>query len=73
MTAVAAGPSRAFDDAWAPVPERMSGLYLSFESDHRPEDLDLAFPPATLARLRRVKAQWDPDDVFSKNFSDGTA
>lgn len=68
VTAVAARPSPSFDVAWAPVRQRMDGMYLSFESHHRPEDVAAAFPPKTLERLRRIKADWDPEDVFSQNF-----
>ncbi len=68
VTAVAGGPSPSFDDVWAPVRQRMDGMYLSFESRHRPADVGVAFPPRTLERLRRIKADWDPDDVFSQNF-----
>jgi FAD/FMN-containing dehydrogenase/alkanesulfonate monooxygenase SsuD/methylene tetrahydromethanopterin reductase-like flavin-dependent oxidoreductase (luciferase family) len=44
------------------------GLYLSFETDTRPERLTDAFPPATLDRLRRVKRDWDPQNLFRANF-----
>jgi FAD/FMN-containing dehydrogenase len=68
VTAVSSRPGERFDAAWEPVREKIDGLYLSFESNHRPEDVSKAFPPATLARLRAIKSQWDPDDVFSQNF-----
>jgi FAD/FMN-containing dehydrogenase len=47
----------------------LDGLYLSFESDLRPERLTDAFPPATLDRLRKLKAKYDPDNVFRDNFN----
>ncbi|MFE1646937.1 FAD-binding oxidoreductase [Microbacterium sp. P01] len=68
VTAVSTRPGPAFDDAWAPVRATLDGLYLSFESTHRAADVEAAFPPATLARLQRIKKRWDPDDVFSQNF-----
>lgn len=68
VTAVAGRSGAAFDTAWAPVRDVLDGLYLSFESAHRPDDVLRAFPPTTLARLRRIKGEWDPDDVFSQNF-----
>ncbi|MEU6577300.1 LLM class flavin-dependent oxidoreductase [Streptomyces sp. NPDC046805] len=43
-------------------------LYLSFESHPDAHALEHAFPPATLARLRRVKAQYDPRNIFRHNF-----
>ncbi len=45
------------------------GLYLSFDTDLRPERVRDAFPPASLARLRQLKAQFDPDNVFRDNFN----
>jgi FAD/FMN-containing dehydrogenase len=68
VTAVSVDGGPAFDRAWEPVHERMDGLYLSFESDHRAEAVAEAFPPRTLARLRALKARFDPDDVFDQNF-----
>ncbi|GAB7038685.1 MULTISPECIES: LLM class flavin-dependent oxidoreductase [Catenuloplanes] len=47
----------------------MEGLYLSFETDPRPERLTDAFPPATLARLRTIKAVYDPTNLFRDNFN----
>ncbi len=43
-----------------------NGLYISFDS--RPDRLTDAFPGETLERLRRLKAQYDPDNVFNQNF-----
>lgn len=68
VTAVSASGGPAFDAAWAPVHERTDGMYLSFESDHRPDHVSEAFPEATLGRLRAIKSAWDPDDVFNQNF-----
>ncbi|MFE2546892.1 LLM class flavin-dependent oxidoreductase [Actinacidiphila glaucinigra] len=45
------------------------GLYPSFESHNQESVLTKAFPPATLERLRRVKAAYDPDNVFRGNFT----
>lgn len=44
------------------------GLYLSFDTDTRPERLHEAFPGPTLDRLRELKAVYDPDNVFNQNF-----
>ncbi|MBE7698813.1 LLM class flavin-dependent oxidoreductase [Oerskovia sp. Sa1BUA8] len=57
------------DGAWDElVHPHTDGLYLSFETDTRPERLGEAFPEPTLARLRRLKRQVDPANVFSANF-----
>ena len=59
---------RAFLDHWDGLRPQLDGLYLSFETDRRPERLHDAFPGETLTRLRRVKARYDPDNVFDQNF-----
>lgn len=51
------------------VHHHMEGLYLSFETDPRPERVADAFPPATLARLREIKERYDPANLFRDNFS----
>lgn len=57
-------------DYWFDSLRRQSnGLYLSFESSDDPARLADAFPPATLARLRRLKAELDPDNLFRDNFN----
>ena len=71
VTAVADCAGQAFDDAWEPIRARRDGIYLSFESNHRPEDLEAAFPAPTLSRLRAIKHKWDPDGVFTQNFDAG--
>ncbi|SDS33819.1 LLM class flavin-dependent oxidoreductase [Agrococcus carbonis] len=58
------------DAAWDTlVAPHASGLYLSFETDPRPGRLEDAFPPATLARLRALKAEVDPENLLRDNFS----
>ncbi|GAA1976003.1 hypothetical protein GCM10009718_10230 [Isoptericola halotolerans] len=57
------------DMLWdAEMASHTDGLYLSFDTDTRPERLDEAFPGPTLARLRQVKRDWDPTNLFSANF-----
>jgi alkanesulfonate monooxygenase SsuD/methylene tetrahydromethanopterin reductase-like flavin-dependent oxidoreductase (luciferase family)/FAD/FMN-containing dehydrogenase len=53
----------------ADVAPHTDGLYLSFDTDTRPERLHDAFPAPTLDRLRRLKAEYDPDNVFNQNFA----
>ncbi|QFZ20215.1 FAD-binding oxidoreductase [Saccharothrix syringae] len=43
-------------------------IHLSFETHDQAAALTKVFPPDTLARLRRVKAAYDPDNVFRHNF-----
>jgi FAD/FMN-containing dehydrogenase len=68
VTAVSRAGRAEFDAAWEPVHRRMDGMYLSFESDHRLSSLSEAFPEPTLARLRALKARWDPGHIFTQNF-----
>ncbi|TXK42478.1 LLM class flavin-dependent oxidoreductase [Nonomuraea sp. C10] len=46
----------------------VTAAYLSFEPRFEDKLLTRAFPPATLARLRQVKAAYDPGNVFRHNF-----
>jgi alkanesulfonate monooxygenase SsuD/methylene tetrahydromethanopterin reductase-like flavin-dependent oxidoreductase (luciferase family)/FAD/FMN-containing dehydrogenase len=59
------------DAVWDELIDHFRGLYLSFETDLRPERLMDAFPPATLERLRALKRRYDPDRVFRDNFAIG--
>ena len=68
VTAISRHDPAGFDAGWSVVRESMDGVYLSFESDHAPERVLDAFPPATLERLRAVKKAWDPDGIFDQNF-----
>lgn len=57
-----------FHGHWDDLRPHLDGLYLSFETDLRPERLHDAFPGETLTRLRELKARYDPDNVFDQNF-----
>ncbi|MGI5270193.1 LLM class flavin-dependent oxidoreductase [Nonomuraea sp. CA-218870] len=46
----------------------VTAAYLSFEPHFDDKLLTRAFPPPTLERLRRVKAAYDPGNVFRHNF-----
>lgn len=60
---------QALDEAWERLMvKHFDGLYLSFETDRRPERLHDAFPPATLKRLRELKRRYDPGQLFRDNF-----
>lgn len=51
---------------WDRMRELTEGLYINFETDTRPARLVDAFPGEALGRLRRVKAEYDPEDVFDQ-------
>jgi hypothetical protein len=57
-----------FHRHWDSLRPHLDGLYLSFETDQRPERLHDAFPGETLCRLRVLKGRYDPDNVFDQNF-----
>ncbi|NMO52879.1 FAD-binding oxidoreductase [Actinoplanes sp. TBRC 11911] len=59
---------RELGAAWEPMEAHFRGLYLSFDSDLRPERIAQAWPPKTLARLRELKLRYDPGNVFRDNF-----
>ncbi|MFI7608595.1 LLM class flavin-dependent oxidoreductase [Micromonospora sp. NPDC049366] len=56
------------DKHWADLHAHLDGMYLSFETRTDPELLREAFPEPTLSRLRKLKAEYDPDNVFNRNF-----
>ncbi|MCH6230712.1 LLM class flavin-dependent oxidoreductase [Microbacterium sp. CFH 31415] len=61
--------AQRLDVQWRALAEHTAGMYLSFDSSERPERIAEAFPPATLERLRAVKAAYDPTCVFRDNFA----
>ncbi|MET0714753.1 MAG: LLM class flavin-dependent oxidoreductase [Mycetocola sp.] len=67
---VAFGRSMERMDAhWESLKAHRTGLYLSFDTDLRPERLAEAFPEGTIARLRNLKRTYDPHNVFRDNFN----
>jgi len=54
---------------WDELHSHFDGLYLSFDTDLRAARLADAFPPATMAKLSRIKSRLDPDNVFRDNFN----
>jgi alkanesulfonate monooxygenase SsuD/methylene tetrahydromethanopterin reductase-like flavin-dependent oxidoreductase (luciferase family)/FAD/FMN-containing dehydrogenase len=58
----------SFRTHWDELRPHLDGLYISFETDTRPERLHDAYPGETLARLRELKRRYDPDNVFDGNF-----
>jgi FAD/FMN-containing dehydrogenase len=43
------------------------GAYIGFFGPHDRNRITNAYPPTTLARLRRIKATVDPANVFRRN------
>ncbi|MGI5520104.1 LLM class flavin-dependent oxidoreductase [Micromonospora sp. CA-259024] len=56
------------DNLWTRLYSHLDGMYLSFETDTDPDRLLDAWPEPTLGRLRAIKATYDPDNVFNRNF-----
>jgi alkanesulfonate monooxygenase SsuD/methylene tetrahydromethanopterin reductase-like flavin-dependent oxidoreductase (luciferase family) len=67
VSSVGGDPER-FRAHWDDLRQHLDGLYLSFETDQRPQRLHDAFPGETLTRLRELKATYDPENVFDQNF-----
>jgi alkanesulfonate monooxygenase SsuD/methylene tetrahydromethanopterin reductase-like flavin-dependent oxidoreductase (luciferase family)/FAD/FMN-containing dehydrogenase len=61
--------AETLDRLWGELYGHFTGLYLSFDTDQRAERLTDAFPEATLARLRLLKARFDPQNTFRDNFN----
>jgi hypothetical protein len=68
VTAMGADQSD-LNSRWDALAEHFDGLYLSFDTDRRPERLGDAFPPSVLTRLRDLKRRLDPDNLFRDNFN----
>jgi len=43
-------------------------LYTSTSDDTGQENAE-AYPPAVLKRLRKIKAQYDPDNIFNASYN----
>ncbi|HEX5203427.1 MAG TPA: LLM class flavin-dependent oxidoreductase [Actinoplanes sp.] len=70
FSVVAFGASKSrLDAAWEVLAPHFRGLYLSFETDQSPERIKEAWPAPVLGRLRALKRQYDPGNVFRDNFN----
>ncbi|KAE8765770.1 LLM class flavin-dependent oxidoreductase [Georgenia thermotolerans] len=70
FSVVAFGADRdRLDAIWDGMQRHFSGIYVSFETDRRPERVLEAYPPRTLERLREVKRRYDPGNVFRDNLA----
>jgi hypothetical protein len=59
--------NRVRENAWRPLKPFATGAYVNFLSDVSESSIATAYPPATYARLAKVKAAYDPDNVFNQN------
>lgn len=46
-----------------------TGAYVNFQGTVAQADLRVAYPPATLARLRAAKRSCDPGNLFARNLN----
>lgn len=53
--------------AWQPLAPLANGAYLNFLSDASEASVAAAYPSATYAHLARIKATYDPDNIFDQN------
>lgn len=61
------GDEARLDRAWDGLRPWLTGAYLSFETSRDDRARELVWPPEHLARLRALKAEWDPEGVFRDN------
>src|SRR5699024_5937783 len=52
---------------WRAVADHGTGTYINFQGSATPDDLAVAYPPATYARLASIKQTYDPQNVFACN------
>jgi hypothetical protein len=55
------------EDLWAKIRPEGNGVYVNFLQNEEPERIKDAYPEGTLARLREVKAKYDPTNMFRYN------
>jgi FAD/FMN-containing dehydrogenase len=53
--------------AWQPLASMANGAFLNFLSDASDASVASVYPSATHERLARVKATYDPDNIFNQN------
>ena len=61
--------AREVDRHWTRIRPHLAGIYLPFETDQHPARLGEVFPPATIERLRALKRELDPRNLFRDNFN----
>jgi FAD/FMN-containing dehydrogenase len=71
LTAISGSPAR-LDAEWERLRPHLTGAYLSFDTARDEQTRALVWPDNHLTRLRALKAEWDPQDVFRDNLGLGT-
>lgn len=66
LTAIS-GNEEALDAAWAGLRPHLTGAYLSFDTARDETTRALVWPDAHRTRLRALKSEWDPENVFRDN------
>lgn len=52
---------------WENIAGHAAGMYGGFTNSTDPSIAERMYPPSTLARLRRAKSHYDPDNLFRRN------
>jgi FAD/FMN-containing dehydrogenase len=53
--------------AWQPLEPLANGAYLNFVSDTSEATVAAVYPGATYTDLARIKATYDPENIFNQN------
>jgi FAD/FMN-containing dehydrogenase len=61
------GARRWTEELAAELHQGVEGSYVNFFGPHDGDRIEAAYPPQTLARLRRIKAAYDPTNLFCNN------
>jgi len=56
-----------FDAVWARLAPHVSGAYANFLGSATDEDVAAVYPAETYARLAKVKSEYDPGNLFTRN------
>lgn len=53
--------------AWEPLVPFTQGAYINFQTDTFEKSIEKAYPGKTYERLSKLKAQYDPENIFHRN------